>query len=183
MLAYRRIKMQLLDLSFSHYSFEMGWFLFVKWDVCENKSILFFSTPLLTCADVHNMVECVHALNNVHHQVGEANVILHDQWINRLWLDHVVHQVEPLGILQAALCQSLIGTLIIYSTTLDRKGGGVRGGCENEVWTERNVKEGRRNTKIQERKKERQEERKERKKKFFRQPVIVLYQINTQYLV
>lgn len=66
------------------------------------------------------MVEGVHALNNVHDQIREANVILHDQWINRLWLDHIIHQVEPLGILQAALCQALIRTLIIYSTTLEK---------------------------------------------------------------
>lgn len=64
------------------------------------------------------MVEGVHALNNVNDQVGETNIVLHDQWINRLRLDHVVHQVEPLCILQAALRQTLVGALIIYSTTL-----------------------------------------------------------------
>lgn len=67
------------------------------------------------------MVEGVHALNNVHDQVGEANVILHDQWIYRLRLDDIVHQVEPLGVLQAALRQTLVGTLVIYCTTLERK--------------------------------------------------------------
>ena len=84
---------------------------------------MLFSPPLLTCADVHNMVEGVHALNDVHDQVGEANIILHDQRIDRLWLHHVVHQVEPLCVLQAALRQTLIGTLIIYSATLERKEG------------------------------------------------------------
>lgn len=77
---------------------------------------------LLTRADVHDMVEGVHALNYVHHQIGEANVILHDQRIYRLRLDHVVHQVEPLGVLQAALCQTLVGTLVVYCTALGRKG-------------------------------------------------------------
>lgn len=47
--------------------------------------------PSLTCADVHNMVQGVHALNDVYDQVGEANVVLHDQRIHRLRLDHVVH--------------------------------------------------------------------------------------------
>lgn len=96
---------------------------------------MFCFTPLLTCADVHNMVEGVHALNNVYDKVGETNVVLHDQWINRLRLDHVIHQVKPLGILQAALGQTLVGALVIYSTTLTRKGnrfekGDVRRGCE-----------------------------------------------------
>lgn len=95
------------------------------------------------------MVESVHALNNVHNQVGEANIILHDKRINRLWLDHVVHQVEPLGILQAALRQTFIGTLIIYSTTLERRGNGVRQErkvrcwreCKNVLWMQERKKQ------------------------------------------
>ena len=82
------------------------------------QDLVYLLSPLLTCADVHHMVEGVHALNNVHDQIGEANVVLHDERIYRLGLDHVVHQVEPLGILQAALRQTLIGTFIIYSSTL-----------------------------------------------------------------
>lgn len=73
---------------------------------------------LLTCADVHDVVQGVHTLNNVHHQVREANIILHDQRVYRLWLNNIVHQVEPLGVLQAALCQALVGTLVVYCTTL-----------------------------------------------------------------
>ena len=55
--------------------------------------------PRPTRADVHDVVECVHALDDVHNQVREADVVLQDQWIHRLGLDHVVHEVEPLGVL------------------------------------------------------------------------------------
>lgn len=140
---------------------------------------MFLSPPLLTCADVHDMVEGVHALNNVHDQVGEANVILHDQRINRLRLDHVVHQVEPLGILQAALRQTLVGTLVIYSTTLKRKGNGVR--KERRVRCQkRNVKMcyGRRQMKKEGRKK------KEKLEKCLTHPVTVRTKsIHTAWLV
>lgn len=91
------------------------------------------------------MVERLHALDNVHDQVGEANVVLHHQRIDRLRLDHVVHQVEPLGVLQAALRQTLVGTLIVYSTTLERDadGGekGEKGGkeCENVSWMQKGL--------------------------------------------
>lgn len=47
--------------------------------------------PPLTRADVHDVVEGVHALDNVHNQVREADIVLKDQWIHRLWLDHVIH--------------------------------------------------------------------------------------------
>lgn len=98
----------------------------------SSQDLVYLLSPLLTCADVHHMVECVHALNNVHDQIGEANVVLHDERIYRLRLDHVVHQVEPLGVLQAALRQTLIGTFVIYSSTLERRGWGwgVREGYE-----------------------------------------------------
>lgn len=75
------------------------------------------------------MVESVHALNDVHDQVGEADVVLHDQWIDRLRLDHIVHQVKALRVLQAAFCQTLVGALIIYSTTLMRNRKRVRDRC------------------------------------------------------
>lgn len=73
---------------------------------------------LQTCADVHDMVKSVHSLNNVHNEVGEANIVLHDQRIDRLWLDDIVHQVQSLCVLEAALCQTLVGTFVIYCSTL-----------------------------------------------------------------
>lgn len=76
---------------------------------------------LRTRADVHDVVEGVHALNYVHDQVREADVVLHDQGVYGLGLDHVVHQVEPLGVLQAALRQTLIGTLVAYRAALERE--------------------------------------------------------------
>lgn len=88
----------------------------------SSQDLVYRLSPLLTCADVHHMVEGVHALNNVYDQIGEANVVLHDKRIYRLGLDHVVHQVEPLGVLQAALRQTLIRTFVIYSSTLERRG-------------------------------------------------------------
>lgn len=83
----------------------------------------FFPPP--TRADVHDVVERVHALDDVHYQVGEADIVLQDQRVHRLGLDHVVHQVEPLGVLQAALCQTLVGTFVVNRSTLGR-GGGTR---------------------------------------------------------
>lgn len=80
--------------------------------------------PPLTRADVHDVVERVHALDDVHNQVREADIVLQDQWVHRLWLDHVVHEVEPLGVLQAALRQTLIGTFVVNCATLGRGGTG-----------------------------------------------------------
>lgn len=88
-----------------------------------------------TCADVHDVVEGVHSLNDVYNQVWKANVILHDERIDRLGLHDVVHEVEPLSILQTALCQALIGTPIAYSSTLkmrDRRWDG-RGAAEADT--------------------------------------------------
>lgn len=83
-----------------------------------------------TCADVDDMVEGVHALDDVHHQVGEAHVVLHDQRVDGLRLHHVVHQVEPLGVLQAALRQPVVGAAVIDGAALERgeeAAGGVGG--------------------------------------------------------
>lgn len=84
----------------------------------------FFLYSGLTCADVDDVVEPVHALNDVNDQVGESNVVLHNQRVHRLWLDHVVHQVEPLSVLQTALGQTLIRTLIIDGAALKRRRAG-----------------------------------------------------------
>lgn len=90
-----------------------------------------------TCADVHDVVEGVHALDDVHHQVGEAHVVLHDQRIDGLRLHHVVHQVEPLGVLQAALRQTVVGTLIVDGTALERRRPCVRSsGSFKKTWQE-----------------------------------------------
>lgn len=60
---------------------------------------------LLTCSDVHDVVEGFSALHDVHHQLGEAQVVLSEQRVDGERLHHVVHEVEPLGVLQAALRQ------------------------------------------------------------------------------
>lgn len=70
------------------------------------------------------MVEGVHALDDVHHQVGEAHVVLHDQRVDGLGLHHVVHQVEPLGVLQAALRQAVVGTVVVDGAALETREGG-----------------------------------------------------------
>lgn len=77
-----------------------------------------------TCADVDDVVEGVHPLDDVHHQVGEAHVVLHDQRVDGLRLHHVVHQVEPLGVLQAALCQAVVGAAVVDGAALQRGGAG-----------------------------------------------------------
>lgn len=73
---------------------------------------------LLTSANVHDMVEGISTLNNVHHQLGEAQVVLGEQGVDGNWLDHVVHQEKPLGILQAALRQVLPGAAFLQGATL-----------------------------------------------------------------
>lgn len=77
-----------------------------------------------TCADVDDVVKSVHPLDDVHHQVGEAHVVLHDQRVDGLRLHHVVHQVEPLGVLQAALRQAVVETAVVDGAALEGKGGG-----------------------------------------------------------
>lgn len=67
--------------------------------------IFALSPLLLTSADVHDMVEGVFALHNVHHQFREAEVVLGEQGVDSQRLDHIIHQEESLGILEAALCQ------------------------------------------------------------------------------
>lgn len=80
---------------------------------CKSVTLLYFflyfasSCPpiSLTGADVHDVVEGVSALDDVHHQLGEAQVVLGEQRVDGERLDHVVHEEEPLGVLEAALGQ------------------------------------------------------------------------------
>lgn len=81
-------------------------------------------------------------LYDVHHQPGEAHIVLHDQGVHRDGLHHVVHQVQPLGILEAALRQTIVRTAaIIYGTTLR---GGEGGGEKEEEIQEREGRGGER---------------------------------------
>lgn len=78
--------------------------------------VIIFSFLIRTCltrADVHDVVERVSALHDIHHQLRETQVVLGEQGVDGYWLDHVVHEEEPLGVLEAALCQvSPIGALL-----------------------------------------------------------------------
>lgn len=67
------------------------------------------------------MVEGVSALHNVHHQLGEAQVVLGEQGVDGHRLDHIVHQEESLGVLEAALCQVPPGASFLQSATLENK--------------------------------------------------------------
>lgn len=71
-----------------------------------------------TCADVHDVVQRVFALYDVHHQLGESHVVLSHQGVHRHRLHHVVHQEEALGVLQAALRQVLVGAVIVQDPAL-----------------------------------------------------------------
>lgn len=76
-------------------------------------------TPLLlTSAYVHDMVEGFLALHDVHHHLGKAQVVLGEQRVDGEWLDHVVHEEEPLGVLEAALCQVPPVVSLLQSSTL-----------------------------------------------------------------
>lgn len=57
----------------------------------------------LTCADVHDVVERVPPLNNVHSQSGVTDVVLHDQRICGNGLNHLAHEEESLSILKTTL--------------------------------------------------------------------------------
>lgn len=61
-------------------------------------------SSFITCADVHDVVEPVSPLNNVHSQSGETDVVLRDQRIRGDWLNHLAHEEEPLGVLETAFC-------------------------------------------------------------------------------
>lgn len=71
-----------------------------------------------TSADVHDMVESVSALHDVHHQLGEAYVVLSEQRVDRHRLDHVVHEKEPLSVLEAAFSQVPPRPVLLQRATL-----------------------------------------------------------------
>ena len=64
------------------------------------------------------MVEHVSALHDVHYQLGEAQVVLGEQWVDGDRLHHVVHQEESLGVLEVALRQVPPGASLLQSATL-----------------------------------------------------------------
>lgn len=79
----------------------------------------------LTGADVHDVIEGVSSLHDVHHQLGQAHVVLGEQGVDSHRLDHVVHEEEALSVLEAAFCQVPTGTVVLQRTTLRiRRGGG-----------------------------------------------------------
>lgn len=80
---------------------------------------------MLTCADVHDMVESVSALHDVHHQFGEAKVVLGEQRVDGDRLDHVVHEKESLCVLEAALGEVPPRASLLQSPTLSSQEGGV----------------------------------------------------------
>lgn len=68
------------------------------------------------------MIEGVPALHDVHHHLGEAQVVLREQRVDGDRLHHVVHEEEPLGVLEAALCQVLPGASFLQRATLQQAG-------------------------------------------------------------
>lgn len=73
---------------------------------------------LLTGADVHDVVEGVAALHDVHHHLGEAQVVLGEQRVDGHRLHHVVHEEEALGVLEAALRQVPARAVLLQGATL-----------------------------------------------------------------
>lgn len=67
------------------------------------------------------MVESVSALHNVHHQFGEAQVILGEQGIGGDRLDNVAHEEEPLRILKTAFCQISPRAVFLQGATLKNR--------------------------------------------------------------
>lgn len=80
---------------------------------------------MLTGANVHDMVEGVFALHDIHHQFGEAQVVLGEQGVDGHRLDHIIHQEESLGVLEAALCQVPPRAAFLQGATLRIQEGGV----------------------------------------------------------
>ena len=86
--------------------------------------LFFFFNPahrsplLLTSADVHHMVEVVSALHDVHYHLGEAQVVLGEQRVYSDRLDHIIHEEEPLGVLEAALRQVPPNASLLQRPTL-----------------------------------------------------------------
>lgn len=78
---------------------------------------------MLTSADVHYMVEVVFALHDVHYHLGEAQVVLGEQRVYSDRLDHIIHEKESLGILEAALCQVPPDASLLQCPTLQRTEG------------------------------------------------------------
>lgn len=73
---------------------------------------------LLTSAYIHDMVEGFPALHDIHHQLGKAQVVLGEQRVDRERLDHIVHEEEPLGVLEAALSQVPPVASLLQGSTL-----------------------------------------------------------------
>lgn len=84
---------------------------------------------MLTSADVHDVVEGVSALHDVHHQLGEAQVVLGEQRVDGDRLDHIVHEEESLGVLEAALRQVPPGASFLQCATLSGQRGGISVRC------------------------------------------------------
>lgn len=76
------------------------------------------TSSLLTGCNVHDVVESVFALDDVHHQPGEAHVVLGEQRVDGGRLDNVVHEEEALGVLEAALGQVSSGPVFLQRTAL-----------------------------------------------------------------
>lgn len=68
------------------------------------------------------MVDSLPALHNVHYHPGEAQVVLGEQRADGNWLDQVIHEQQPLGILQAALRQVPTSAPFHQSATLQPEG-------------------------------------------------------------
>lgn len=67
------------------------------------------------------MVESVSALHDVHHQFGEAQVVLGEQGVGGDRLDHVAHEEEPLCVLKTAFCQISPGAVFLQGATLKKR--------------------------------------------------------------
>lgn len=73
---------------------------------------------MLTSADVHDMVEGFPALHDVHDHLGKAHVVLGEQRVDGDRLDHIIHEEESLGVLEAAFRQVPPGASLLQGSTL-----------------------------------------------------------------
>ena len=80
---------------------------------------------MLTSADVHDMVESVSALHDVHHQFGKAHVVLSEQGVDGDRLDHVAHEEESLGVLEVSLGQVSPWAILLQCAALKSQKGGI----------------------------------------------------------
>lgn len=80
------------------------------------------AVPTPTCGQIDDVDQHVPALHHVHGHVGEAAVVLHEGGHQAHRLHHLMHQNEPLSVLQAPLRQVHVQALV-HRAALQGKAG------------------------------------------------------------